>query len=220
MTDDNIINFDYIIVIPGRTFSSQTVLSLIETTNYLRDIKASFFISIRYIAIVSAVRNALIAQDLSNGYQQSINMPKSTTPFGGKAKTKKIIMIDSDITWTIQDFKLLVENDNDITMGAYGLVDGNTSIGLLEGYPLKISDVNKYNHAFQVESGGLGFAAVNFEVFEKIGYPWFSTSEGSKPEELMGEDVFFCKRATEEGFKIICDPRIKPGHIKELTIYL
>jgi hypothetical protein len=116
MTDANIINFDYIIVIPGRTFSSQTVLSLIETTNYLRDIKASFFISIRYIAIVSAVRNALIAQDLSNGYQQSINMPKSTTPFGGKAKTKKIIMIDSDITWTIQDFKLLVENDNDITM--------------------------------------------------------------------------------------------------------
>jgi hypothetical protein len=220
MNNKNITNFDYIIVIPGKTFSSQTVLSLIETTNYLRDINASFFISIRYIAIVSAVRNALIAQDLSSGYEQSKNIPKSLLPFGGKARAKKVIMIDSDITWTTQDFKLLIENNNDITMAPYGLVDGNTSIGLLEGYPLKSIDAKNYNEPFEIESGGLGFTAVNFEVFEKIGYPWFSTYEGLKPEELTGEDVFFCKRATEEGFKIICDPRIKPGHVKELTIYL
>jgi hypothetical protein len=220
MLNNNVTEFDYVIIIPGRTFSSQTVLSLIQTTNYLKDINASFFVSIRYSPVISIVRNSLITQELFEGYEQYLLSPKTVLPFGGKSKTKKIIMIDSDISWTVQDFKLLVENDNDITVAPYKLLSGFVSVGLSDGFSLKDKDLLKYQNPFDVKVSGLGFASIKLDVFEKIKYPWFSVTDGDCIENAVGEDVFFCRRAIEEGFTITCDPRIKVGHIKQMTLYI
>ena len=50
-----------------------------------------------------------------------------------------------------------------------------------------------------------GMMLVRRRVFETIPYPWFFNSYGTCPEEFVGNDVNFCHKAREAGFKIACD---------------
>ena len=53
--------------------------------------------------------------------------------------------------------------------------------------------------------------------FEKIDYPWFDYQvyEGYK---YYTEDVIFCKKAKELGYKIFIDTSIKCGHIVDYEL--
>jgi hypothetical protein len=79
---------------------------------------------------------------------------------------------------------------------------------------------------FQVVNGGIGMAAclIEMNVFdeleEKFGdQMWFqspSTKDPDKPlecqEQIMGEDVFFCKRLLEAGIEVWVDPSDMTDH--------
>ena len=60
---------------------------------------------------------------------------------------------------------------------------------------------------FEVEATG-SLALIRREVLEAVGDPWFGTSNG-----LQNEDLNFCRRVRELGYKIMVDPRIIVGHI-------
>jgi hypothetical protein len=70
--------------------------------------------------------------------------------------------------------------------------------------------------AFQI--GGCGFACVLIEteivrnVYNKNGTAFF-------PMRELGEDLAFCKRATDMGYEIWAEPSVKLGHIGHITIY-
>jgi len=59
-----------------------------------------------------------------------------------------------------------------------------------------------------IEIQGVGMAStlIKREVFEKTPKPWFF------PEPNLGEDLAFCIRAKEQGFKIYCDTNLICGH--------
>ena len=63
---------------------------------------------------------------------------------------------------------------------------------------------------FEVEGCGFGCVLMPtealFDVYEKYGQP-FDHISGS------GEDLSFCWRARQLGYKIVCDPSIQPGHV-------
>ena len=63
---------------------------------------------------------------------------------------------------------------------------------------------------FEVEGCGFGCVLMPtetlFDVYEKYGQP-FDPISGS------GEDLSFCWRARQLGYKIVCDPSIQPGHV-------
>ena len=67
---------------------------------------------------------------------------------------------------------------------------------------------------------GMGFMLVKYGVFESMEYSW------SKPlEKRIGnaigftmEDVSFCLRAQEKGYKIYIDPTVRVGHEKKEVI--
>jgi hypothetical protein len=66
----------------------------------------------------------------------------------------------------------------------------------------------------------MGFMLVKKGVFEKLEYPWFKPIEkqiGTMVDFTM-EDVAFCLRAKEKGFQIFIDPKIRPGHVKQITL--
>jgi hypothetical protein len=85
---------------------------------------------------------------------------------------------------------------------------------------------------FQVKDGGIGLAAVLIEmnVFDELeekhsDQMWFQapcTVDMSKPidrrEEVMGEDIFFCKRLNEAGIEIWVDPADMTGHFGMIEI--
>ena len=69
---------------------------------------------------------------------------------------------------------------------------------------------------FEVAACGFGAVMMRAEVLKKVaakfGLPF-------SPVLGFGEDISFCMRATETGFKMYCDPTIQLGHIgyKEFT---
>lgn len=60
---------------------------------------------------------------------------------------------------------------------------------------------------FKVAAAGTGFMLIKTDVFRKLDQPWFAF-EGN-----MGEDVYFCRKATAAGYEIWCDPAVTVGHI-------
>jgi cellulose synthase/poly-beta-1,6-N-acetylglucosamine synthase-like glycosyltransferase len=58
----------------------------------------------------------------------------------------------------------------------------------------------------EIEGVGMACTLIKREVFEKVPAPWFF------PEPKIGEDLAFCVRAKEQGFKIYCDTTLVCGH--------
>lgn len=78
-------------------------------------------------------------------------------------------------------------------------------------------DGNEYpSNPFKV--GGCGFGCVLIKtdimkaVFDKHGTAFF-------PMRELGEDLAFCKRATDLKFEIWAEPSVRLGHIGHITIY-
>lgn len=56
---------------------------------------------------------------------------------------------------------------------------------------------------------GMGFMLVKREVFEKTPRPWFLMRVGDDiPGGLEGEDVYFCRKAAEQGFPTFVDDMV------------
>lgn len=59
----------------------------------------------------------------------------------------------------------------------------------------------------EMESLGFGCMLVNRKVFEVLPPPWFQI--GYRDDGgVIGEDVFFCRRAREKGFQVFADMRL------------
>ena len=59
-----------------------------------------------------------------------------------------------------------------------------------------------------IEVAGVGMACtlIKKEVFQNVPQPWFTPT-------AIGEDLSFCKRATDAGYKIFCDTNLICGHV-------
>jgi len=214
-------DFDYVILIPGRSFPTDFLISMINTIHFLTINQYSYFVSIKTYPIISSLRNLLISQNLITGTEEASNPNSSTLVFDNKIKiNKKILLFDSDMCWSVDDLRLLIENDNKITVGGYQLVNGNTSLKSIANKFISPKEFILLDKPFEVAGAGLGFAAIDQEVFENIKYPWFQINEGESFNSAIGEDIDFFKKATDLGYKIICDPRIRPGHVKQKTLYI
>lgn len=71
------------------------------------------------------------------------------------------------------------------------------------------------NGLLEVDWIGGGYLLVKMEVFEKIPAPWFENRNNSLPggrRELVGEDIYFCRKVKEYGFPIHVDLNVRVGH--------
>lgn len=68
---------------------------------------------------------------------------------------------------------------------------------------------------FEVVASGSAGMLVRRKVFEALGYPYFESSDGV----FLNEDLEFCRRVRELGFKIMCDPHAFLGHIGEFAVW-
>lgn len=67
----------------------------------------------------------------------------------------------------------------------------------------------------EVGSVGMGVMLIKAGVFKTLSEPWYETPWRSDKRGYIGEDVFFCKKAREAGFKIWIDHDVSKeiGHI-------
>lgn len=66
------------------------------------------------------------------------------------------------------------------------------------------------NALFECAGAGFGLVLVSTEMLGRI---WEKHGPPFDPMPQMGEDLAFCWRAKQEGYKMYCDSRIKVGHV-------
>ena len=63
------------------------------------------------------------------------------------------------------------------------------------------------NGLFYPDAVGFGVVLIKTEVLKKVAKPWFFSNTS------LGEDIYFCLKAKQKGFKLLVDTRIKIGHM-------
>ena len=117
-----------------------------------------------------------------------------------------IFFIDDDMTFSPQDVERIISLDQDIVCGLYfkGSVPHEPLI-FIENEPVK----NYLSGSFlEVDSCAMGFTKIKRSVVDALGPNPFRRIGG------LGEDLSFCKRAKEAGFKIFCDTSVQPKHLR------
>jgi len=168
-------------------------------------------------------------------------------PFNGKLEYDRILWIDSDISFSPQDVENIIAHDADIVSGCvkvdqyefalknFGKLtrdDGSgyeyasviTEIRLDEqGNPVPAfqlwADTRNEDGLCEIDACGGAFMCVKPGVYEKMGFPWYRTTIKDGIGQLsLTEDLGFCVRARECGFKIWADPRVRPVHDKPVPL--
>jgi GT2 family glycosyltransferase len=157
---------------------------------------------------VTAVRNLAVGRDIFHGFDYDYCM-----------------WIDSDTIFEPDDIKKLLDADKDIISGLVP-IDTDASVGVgwfkKDGFLGYLNQKNiPGDKPFEVGFAGFGFLLVRRGVFEKMGYPPFtmlSVDWEGKPI-VYGEDVQWCLRAKDLGFKIWAHPGVMLGHQKTITLW-
>lgn len=135
-----------------------------------------------------------------------------------------LFMVDDDMLAPFDLFYKLVAHDRDIVSALaftrnpphqpviYEAIEGWDPVARSHYYTQK--PVMNYPREALVQCDAVGFGAVliKTELFKSIQQPWFMSSSGT------GEDILFCHKARENGFKIFCDTTQKLGHLSDSIV--
>ena len=210
-------HYNVLIATPGRSMENEYVVSLMDTVELLNKKKISFKFINRYAAMVGMAREGTL---MNSDFMDITN----SKPLLGEATYDKIIWIDSDMSWTPEDFLKLYEAEEDIISGIY-LSDRGTP--MFSGSEKAKSEYLNTTEKFEVKYVGFGFLAIKNGVFENLTRPWFEptfkkVTDDNGKEYLIpqGEDYSLCAKATRAGYKIFVDPTVSLGHHKKVGIFV
>jgi hypothetical protein len=215
-------HYDVLIATPGAKMESAYVRSLVPTLAECdkRDI------SYRWLNAGSSLVHHARELTCSGGEGMTLN-PHDRGPVGDKVTYNKIFWIDSDISWTPEQFFRIYDSDYEVTCGAYLLADGTTTSVHAWGKPggMSKSEIKRMKEPLKIQSAGFGFIAMKSGVFERLERPWFKhfeqevpTQNGKKVVDSIGEDISWCIRAYQAGIDIYFDPKVLVNHTKTVSI--
>ena len=117
-----------------------------------------------------------------------------------------LFFVDDDMVYEKDTLEKLLAAKKEIIGAKYANRRGS-------GEVVEYLETKDGEEPFEVVALGGGCVLISTEVMKKITPPWFWYKIAQTGAVVMSHDWFFCERAREAGFKIWCDPTIKPGHI-------
>ena len=216
-------HYDVLIATPGGMLESQYVKSLVQTLAECDKRGITYKWLNNYSSLVHHAR------ELTASGVEGLNLDPSQTSPGGKDMTyNKIFWIDSDISWTPEQFFKIYDSEYDVASGAYLLADGFTTTVHAWGAPggMPATEIVNLKDPLRVQSLGFGFVAMKSGVFEKIQRPWFNheyVKVGENPDgtdmiDAVGEDISWCIKAYRAGIELYFDPTVLVTHMKKQPI--
>ncbi len=212
-------HYSIVIATPGSEMKREYVKSLVETTKWLNKKGISYHFVSQFSSFVPSARE--------NTATDSAGADWEAVAFGaGKFTCEKIVWIDSDISWKVEDFEKLIKSDKDILSGLYAVGrDGRVAAMRLNknGHPESLNALEFLveGEPVRVDGVGFGFMAVKASVFNKLSRPWFkireAAIEGADFPVMFGEDYSWCLGAKEAGYEIWLDPLIRVEHQKSVV---
>jgi glycosyltransferase involved in cell wall biosynthesis len=159
---------------------------------------------------VEQVRNIQVNWMLQNGFDYMLN-------------------VDSDIVLPADSLvKLLAAHDDSVgvTSGVY--VQRKDTEKTLEVYVknartqghdrLTIAQLKSQHTPMQVAAVGFGCCLTHRRVFESVPNPWFEYRSNTDFSKVVSEDVIFCEKVTQAGFRILMLPDVQCGHVHKTTL--
>ena len=123
------------------------------------------------------------------------------------------LWLDSDMRFPKDALIRLLERDEPIICANYAKRRFPTEpIAVKKNVPGE--DAEKINRVYteedstglvEVDYCGMGVMLIKAEVYKKMEFPWFAIPWVPAAEDYIGEDVWFCRRAAENGFKTMID---------------
>jgi hypothetical protein len=136
-----------------------------------------------------------------------------------REKCTHVLFIDSDMRFPQDMIERLLQHDLDIVAtncARRRMPTGPTAqIYKENGERELVYTMPETTGLQEVGSVGMGVMLIKANVFAKLAEPWFETPWRHDKRGYIGEDVFFCKKAREAGFKIWIDHDVSKeiGHI-------
>ena len=206
-----------ILCLPGNEFDGQIMVQTIQFINWCAANDWDVILSVKGGSNVSFVRELC----LGIKEEEAMNIAQQV-PFNGRFPYDYILWVDSDIAFTTADFQRLVDDDKDIVAGVYKknakyYTSADKTDENLNFMAHTDGDIKDKTELIDGICFGFGFVLIKQGVFEKISRPWFLTStyDYKGTTKVVGEDVYFCLKAQDAGFKTWIDPRVKLVHVKK-----
>lgn len=211
-------HYDVVFATPGPDMHRDYVKSLVASCAWLAEQGKTFTLLNRTSSFVASAREWTAVNSVGSDW--------TATRVGENQFTyDRMVWIDSDISWKVEDLEQLLSNNLDIVAGIMP-IDRDGRVGMMRvrfGVPTIMSwtDIMFEDEVFEVDGVSFGFLAVKNGVFESMPRPWFkireTSVEGYPPEFKVnfGEDYSWCMSAKEAGHKIWVDQRVKVTHHKE-----
>jgi hypothetical protein len=155
----------------------------------------------------------------------------------------RILWIDTDTIFDKKDVEQILSHDEDIVTGCvkvdlvnFGLqrqletpygghafatirdtVKHPETGEMVDTFKVWIDEVQQPNGLCEVDMCGGAFLSVKKGVYEAMEYPWYRGGTAINRDGIvieLSEDLGWCIRAKEAGFKVWADPLVRPGHDK------
>ena len=129
-----------------------------------------------------------------------------------------LFAVDYDISFPNDTLVRLLAHDKDVVSGVYRQrVPDRQTIELFEsnengGFTHIPWEKIKGRGLVEIGACGFGCVLVKKEVMVKIGYPQFLYKSALDHKDTFSEDLFFAKRAQQEGFKLYADTSLLCDH--------
>jgi hypothetical protein len=116
-----------------------------------------------------------------------------------------ILWLDSDMHVPTTTVARLLAHQTPIVAGAYSTrVKPQRSVAFVDQYNLD-QRLEKTSGLHSVFAVGMGCMLVDVEVYRTLDKPWFHYHWNEDTEDLSGEDIYFCKQASDNGYEIFVD---------------
>lgn len=210
---------------PGNRFSDKFLQSWTELLIWCGRNNINPLTSYAYDSNVYYVRARCLGASVDRGEYQ--------IPFNGTIKYDYIMWIDSDMVFHPSHLEQLLELNTDVATGIYKTADQETYATVekwdTEQYKkegkfhfLTPDDVRRYRASvIEVDYSGMGWMLMKKGVVENLKYPWFAPvwiDVGNNMKEFSSEDVAFCQRIREAGYKIMANTNVVIGHEKSCVL--
>lgn len=213
------------ILIPGSSMDMQCVECLVALTHEMRRVGISQKVIYMSGPNIYNLRNYLLGAD----YNTAVGDP----PFKGEPYTH-ILWIDSDMVYRSDHVLRLLVSNKPITGAVYRDVAGDITCGkwnveklrtqrYMQRYTIEeLQNLADSEEIAPVDWQGFGLLVVQKGVCEKIGFPWFKSEhlEIDEYSYLIGEDIWFCKKAKENGIQSYVDLGVSVGHRKMVNLFV
>lgn len=123
-----------------------------------------------------------------------------------------LLFVDYDMVFEKDTVEKLLSHDKDIISVNYNMKKLPLATVVKKEDPEGVKIDNKENGLEECCAVGMGLTLIKMRVFDKVPHPWFFIETNKDGSIKYGEDMWFCRKAREAGFKIWIDPSIKVFH--------